>query len=364
MSTAPVTLDMSTAQPIQAAAPAAPVKLDMSTAQALPGQVPTYEQASKEAQAYVGGGANLLVGSEGIKDITKGAVGIGEAAAPYVNAFLNKPTVKPVADLFEKEIMKLPGADTVKAGWGLLKHLMSTEETPTFPCAPFPEAPMPKAAALGDVPTPAAQPAAQTGEALGQIPAPWRMKPQASALGDTPAIGTPAPTARQFTNKVGPMVDDALGNPSSAQPAVTPGQPIYRRTAVSTPAAEAPAEGSVAAPSIPEGHTAVEGSNAVKSFKYDADAQEMHIAPKKGYTYVYGDASPDQADAFQNAESKGNAWLSLKNSNPLVAKILPDGTRIAVKPSAAAASSDDLTGVLQQSVDAVNKAKWKMKTAQ
>lgn len=211
-------------------------------------------------------------------------------------------------------------------------------------------------AALGEVPTPATQPAAQTGEALGTIPtAPWRMKPQAAALGDTPA---PA-TARQFTNKVGPMIDEGLGNPPTAKPAVNPGQPIYRRTAAS--AAPVPAEGSVPTGNIPEGHTPVEDSTAVRSFKYDADAQELHIAPTKGYTYVYGDVSPDQATQFQNADSKGTAWGSIRNSNPLVAKIHENGTRTAMKPSAA---GDDLTGVLQQSVDAAQKAKWKMKTAQ
>jgi hypothetical protein len=185
------------------------------------------------------------------------------------------------------------------------------------------------------------------------------MKPQAAALQDVPSA---APTARQFTNKVGPMVDEALGNPPAVKPAVSPGQPIYRRTAASTAEAATPAEGSVPPGNIPEGHTPVD-SSAVKSFKYDADAQEMHIAPTKGYTYVYGDVSPDQAAQFQNADSKGIAWGAIRNSNPLVAKIPEGGARIAVKPNAAA-SGDDLTGVLQQSVDAVNKAKWKMKPAQ
>ena len=278
-----------------------------------------------------------------------------EAPPVYPGAPLpDNPGVFPGAPLPETPPAEVLQAQPLATG---------AQAAPASPAAalgkiPAPWKMKPQADALAEVPTPATQPAAQTGEALSQVPiAPWRMKSQAAALGDTPA---PA-TARQFTNKVGPMIDEGLGNPPTAKPAVNPGQPIYRRTAASTPAA--PAEGSVPTPNIPEGHTPVEGSSAVRSFKYDPDAQELHIAPTKGYTYVYGDVSPDQATNFQNAESQGRAWGEIRNSNPLVAKIHENGTRVAMKPSAAG-SGDDLTGVLQQSVDAAQKAKWKMKPAQ
>lgn len=224
------------------------------------------------------------------------------------------------------------------------------QPTASSPAAALGKLPAPwrmksQASALGEVPTPATQPAAQTGEALASVPiAPWRMKPQAAALGDSP----------QAKATISQQLDDTLRT-AVGNTAVKPGVPM--RYQFKTPA---PAEGSVAAPNIPEGHTPVEGSSAVRSFKYDPDAQEMHIAPTKGYTYVYGDASPDQATAFQNAESKGIAWGEIRKSNPLVAKIHENGTRTAVTPTNTA-PSEDLTRVLQKSVDAT---KWKMKGAQ
>jgi hypothetical protein len=202
----------------------------------------------------------------------------------------------------------------------------------------------PQSAALAEVPTPASQPTAQTGEALGQIPtAPWRMKPQAAALGDTPQ------SRATISQQLDETLRTAVGNT-----AVKPGIPMRYQFKTASPA-----EGGVPM-GIPEGHTAVESSSAVKSFKYDPDAQELHIAPTKGYTYVYGDVSPEQAAQFQNAGSKGTAWGAIRNSNPLVAKIHENGTRTAITPTSTA-TSEDLTRVLQQSVE---KAKWKMKAAQ
>lgn len=103
---------------------------------------------------------------------------------------------------------------------------------------------------------------------------------------------------------------------------------------------------------IAEGHTPVK-SSAVKSFMYDAAAREFHAATNTGNTvYVYGDVSPEEAQAFATAESKGKAWMQIRN-NPLVAKIV-NGKRVSVKP--VAPSSEDLTGILEQSLAAA-KAK-------
>lgn len=103
---------------------------------------------------------------------------------------------------------------------------------------------------------------------------------------------------------------------------------------------------------IPEGHTPVQ-SSAVKSYKYDADAKEFHARPSTGSTtYVYGDVTPEEADAFAKADSKGKAWMQIRN-NPLVAKIV-NGKRIPVKP---VSEGEDLTGILQQSVDQAKAAR-------
>lgn len=81
---------------------------------------------------------------------------------------------------------------------------------------------------------------------------------------------------------------------------------------------------------VPEGFTPVE-SSAMRSYKYDPQANELHIQtnnPK--VTYVYGDVQPEQARTFTNAGSKGKAWNQLRQTSPLVAKIV-NGKRIPVK---------------------------------
>lgn len=75
-------------------------------------------------------------------------------------------------------------------------------------------------------------------------------------------------------------------------------------------------------------------SSAVNAFRYDPDANEMHITWKGGaqpVTYVYGEVTPAQSEMFHSAESKGMAAKSIKDNNVLVAKII-NGKRIPVKP--------------------------------
>lgn len=72
-------------------------------------------------------------------------------------------------------------------------------------------------------------------------------------------------------------------------------------------------------------------SSAVESFRYDPEAKEMHVEGKNGRTYVYGEVTPEQAQMFHEAESKGMAWKSIKDNNTLVAKVI-DGKRINVRP--------------------------------
>jgi hypothetical protein len=88
-------------------------------------------------------------------------------------------------------------------------------------------------------------------------------------------------------------------------------------------------KGTAAKPSAPEGHTPVE-SSALKSYKYDADAQELHVTASNGITYVSGEVTPDQASAFAASDSKGLAWKAIRENSPLVAKII-NGKRIAMK---------------------------------
>jgi hypothetical protein len=81
---------------------------------------------------------------------------------------------------------------------------------------------------------------------------------------------------------------------------------------------------------LPEGFTPVD-SSALKGYKYNPDTQEFESITTNGQRYVHGDVSPDQAAAFEAADSKGKAWNDLRSSSPLVAKVV-DGRRVAAKP--------------------------------
>jgi hypothetical protein len=109
-------------------------------------------------------------------------------------------------------------------------------------------------------------------------------------------------------------------------------------------------------PQLPEGFTPVE-STAMKGFKYDPATREFETITQGGQRYVHGDVSPEDAQAFMDAESKGKAWQQIRE-NPLVAKVI-NGKRIATKPtaSAEAAPTDDLMPKLQESLKQAQAAK-------
>ena len=145
-----------------------------------------------------------------------------------------------------------------------------------------------------------------------------------------PAIPAPSETApsavprAQFSKALDSELRQAVGNKLPQ-----PGQPIYRRPTV-TPQATAEA---------PAGFTAVDDSSAVRAFRYDPSAQEMHITDKGGTTHVYAEVTPEQAAAFRNAESKGLAWKAIRDNNVAVAKISPAGVRTASKGASALRSA-------------------------
>lgn len=85
------------------------------------------------------------------------------------------------------------------------------------------------------------------------------------------------------------------------------------------------------------GFTPVE-SSALKGFKYDPTTREFHSLSQNGQHYIYGDVSPEQTAAFEQAESKGKAWNELRNSSPLVAKVV-NGKRVSVQPMQALRSA-------------------------
>jgi hypothetical protein len=162
---------------------------------------------------------------------------------------------------------------------------------------------------LQDLPATNAKPAAQTGEALGTIRS-------------SSAVQTPKPIQRGSLSQ---LLQQQLNEGLGAAPPPNPKAPIYQRGQLSS----AMQEGS----DVPQGHTAVEGSSAIRSKMYDPAAREFHARLTSGdTTYVYGDVSPEEASGFEGAKSKGQAFQAMKANHPLVAKIV-NGKRMPVKVS-------------------------------
>jgi hypothetical protein len=93
-------------------------------------------------------------------------------------------------------------------------------------------------------------------------------------------------------------------------------------------------------------------STAVEGFHYDPAQKEFHVKPVGGKdTYTYGDVPPEVAQDFANAESKGKAWQTLRNT-PGVVYVKKNGK--PVKPVAQpSADPNDLTDILTRSLQAV-----------
>lgn len=175
----------------------------------------------------------------------------------------------------------------------------------------------PQGAELADLPATGARSAAQTGEALANL----RLK---NPLYDSPAAESPRPwgsrgSAFQLKADLQKQLENSLG----ASPPLSPNVPLRQQMSAPGPAEKAP---------IPAGHAAVD-SSALRSYQYDPGANEFHAFGKSGDTvYVYGDVSPEDAQGFQRAPSKGQAWQVIQQNHPLVAKII-NGKRIPITPS-------------------------------
>ena len=193
---------------------------------------------------------------------------------------------------------------------------------PSEPIQPRPGLALPAApqgAELADLPATGARSAAQTGEALANLP----LK---NPLYDSPAV--PAAESPRPWGSRGPAfqlkadLQKQLENSLGASPPPSPNVPLRQQTSAPGAAGKA----------IPAGHAAVD-SSALRSYQYDPGANEFHAFGKNGDTvYVYGDVSPEDAEGFKQAPSKGQAWQVIQQNHPLVAKII-NGKRIPITPS-------------------------------
>lgn len=148
-----------------------------------------------------------------------------------------------------------------------------------------------------------------------------------------------------------------------------------------------------AASSLPEGFTPV-NSSAIKGYKYDPDAQQLTTISNTGQQYTHAEVTPDEFKAFQDADSKGKAWNTIRQNHVLTQKngrpVVPGGPRTVVTdpetgapefsdvvaarqntsaapaetaPTKATANDEDLTNLLQQSLDKVKSNQQTTRTS-
>jgi hypothetical protein len=169
-------------------------------------------------------------------------------------------------------------------------------------------------------------PAAEEGAALGKIPVNKSIPTEAAPVPPVEPPPAPTPNTKAIGQKLGVQLEDALGAKK-----LDPKVPLKQQLDKAIP--------------VPEGHTPVK-SSAVNSYKYDPATREFHVKFSSGDTvHTYGDVSPEEVKAFEQAESKGKAIQGIKR-NPLVAK---NGK--PVKPI----QTDNLESQLKDSLDFVKK---------
>lgn len=268
----------------------------------------TYAKVGQETAGQGAGQALTALATEGI---VKGAPALASTRVGRVAGKFAKGTLEDIPGVRQVgKISKYWRETAPPEGKPLLY------DEPAGP--PTPDPALLKSESLARAFTPKTAPAASTGEALAQMP-------KSGAIAEAmqpPAADTSLAAGKAIVRKsLQQMLQDSMGGRE-----LSPTTPLREQLDVAAPKA------ATADTSLPEGHTAFD-SSAVRSGKYDAGAREYHARGTGGeVVYVYGDVSPDAAQAFQQAESKGKAWQTLKQNHPLVAKIV-NGKRIAVKPT-------------------------------
>lgn len=217
-----------------------------------------------------------------------------------------------------------------------------------FPGAPNPSVPPPQLLQARSLASPGAAPSAPQADALGSLPTAPRATPKLPAGFGPPeaqyqspsgTVDNPlaipgeegeAPAARPSKSQLSKQLETLLNDATGGKP-LQPGVPLRNQNTITQ---TQPA-------SLTEGHTPVE-SSAVRSYKYDADAHELHVTANNGVTYVSGEVTPAQAADFASADSKGLAWKDIRDNSPLVAKIV-NGKRVAVTPTAGRSATPEGT---------------------
>ena len=358
----PVTLDMSTAQPIQQTHQ--PVTLDMSTAKPIDspgtglgmGGQPLTDRTVPNARLrnlpnpvdpswgpgralYEGAKTGLELGAipatagQPIASVARGALGAtagslaGKTAAKMAGGgdlaqevsgdvggvvgggltegLANTRVGKTVGKVIGGTIEDIPGVrqlGKLKGYWDETAPQPTFSDKPLGPAAPPDE--LRQANALSRGSSSPRDPAA----GLGKIPVKPGQAGQLAASMEKPAASATSDAGFK-RGSLGDLLDKSLGAKK-----LEPNVPLRQQMgATAAPDANAGPSGDVL-----EGHTPTQ-SSWIKSYKYDPATREFEMAPKSGTPVRLGDVSPEDAQGFADAKSQGKAWQQIKN-NPLVAK--------------------------------------------
>jgi KTSC domain len=214
-------------------------------------------------------------------------------------------------------VLKKTYSDPTNVLGDIMSGLITHQATVEMPAAPTPAGPT--------------GPPSQWGERIPTTPAPEQLNPslgspeQESALGRLRNLIVPErgvdPGIRPSIERI---TDEPSTSPQSAKARLEAllneglgGKPLEQGVALKNQGAK-----------LPQGFTPLE-SSALKGYKYDPGASEFQAISQNGQHYIYGDVSPEQAESFANSNSKGQAWNNLRQSSPLVAKVI-NGKRVAV----------------------------------
>lgn len=134
---------------------------------------------------------------------------------------------------------------------------------------------------------------------------------------ETPAAkaAEPAPKPDTSPKKMGELLNQATG-----------GRPLAKNVPLKD---QIKAAVQAQAP-LPEGFTRalsknadtgeLEPSDVLRGYQYDLAKREFTAITNTGQSYTHGDVSPEEVEAFENADSKGKAWNQLRSQNVQVAK--------------------------------------------
>lgn len=335
--------------------------------------VPSRQQILDRDSRRLAAAGQLMLGGGGLETVGQEAVG----AIPALKAFAERPAIKPyvqsagiLAKAAGKTIEDLPVIGSVVKGAKTLGALGDVwREKPTYPGAPLPEHPgvfpgAPKPAMpLPEQLNPAAVSPART--MPGQV-APETIRPRAITTAEPlpPRTGLALPSAPVGAELKEVPITKAIPSSQTGEALGQLPKPISTATASPRAMAKVIDTGlkqglgaTEPAIEVPAGHIPVK-SSALRSYRYDPGSQELHITTNTGDGAIYGEVTPEQAKAFEDAKSKGQAWKAIKDNNVPVAKVV-DGKRIPIKPPIEfrSASPNDLTPLLKKSVDLVKKSK-------